>query len=91
MLQHNCCKHQYRFGIFDFEVFLALTQLPIQKHIIYTPAIFAMRSDVSDIMHFHNKEKNKNNNRVTTAITIFTLGIIFASTASPVVATTGTR
>ena len=50
-----------------------------------------MRSDVSDIMHIQNKEKNKNknNNRVTTTITIFTLGIIFASTSSPVIATTG--
>jgi hypothetical protein len=40
-------------------------------------------------MHFHNKEKDKYNNKVTAAITIFTLGIIFASAASPVVATTG--
>ena len=39
-------------------------------------------------MHFHNKEKDKNNNRVTAAITIFTLGIIFASTANAVIATT---
>ena len=57
--------------------------------------MFAMRSEVSYIMHFHikenfhNKEKDKNNNRVTAAITIFTLGIILASAASPVVATTG--
>src|SRR5215217_2724132 len=89
MLQRNCCTHQYMFGILNFEVFLALTQLPIPEHIIYTPAMFAMRSEVSNRMHFHNKEKNKNNNRLTAAITIFTLGIIFASTSSPVIATTG--
>ena len=40
-------------------------------------------------MHFHNKEKKKINIRITSAITIFILGIIFASAASPVVATTG--
>ena len=39
-------------------------------------------------MHFPNKEKDKNNNRVTAAITIFTLGIIYASTANAVIATT---
>ena len=39
LLQHNYCKRRYRFGIFDFEAFLALTQLPIQEHIIYTPVI----------------------------------------------------
>ncbi|HZA69389.1 MAG TPA: hypothetical protein VE548_06790 [Nitrososphaeraceae archaeon] len=39
-------------------------------------------------MHFHNKETDKNNNRVTAAITIFTVGIIFASTANVVIATT---
>jgi hypothetical protein len=39
MLQHNYYRRQYRFGIFDFEASLALTQLPIQEHIIYTPAI----------------------------------------------------
>lgn len=44
--------------------------------------------EVSDIMHFPNKEKDKNNNRVTAAITIFTLGIIFASTANAVIAIT---
>ena len=39
-------------------------------------------------MHFHNKETDKNNNIVTAAITIFTVGIIFASTANVVIATT---
>ena len=46
---------------------------------------------MSDIMHFPNKEKDKNNNRVTAAITIFTLGIIFASTANAVIAITVTQ
>jgi hypothetical protein len=39
-------------------------------------------------MSFRNKEKDKNNIMMA-AITIFTLGIIFASTSSPVIATTG--
>jgi hypothetical protein len=43
---------------------------------------------VSDIIHFQNKEKDKNNTRTPMAITIFTLGIIFASIGSPVIATT---
>jgi hypothetical protein len=41
-------------------------------------------------MHFHNKEKDKNNIMMKAAITIFTLGIIFASTSSPVIATGNT-
>ena len=40
-------------------------------------------------MHFHNKEKDKNNTVMMVAITIFALGIIFASTSSPVMAITG--
>jgi len=39
-------------------------------------------------MHFQNKEKDKNNKWTPMVITIFTLGIIFASVASPVIATT---
>jgi hypothetical protein len=39
-------------------------------------------------MSFHKKEKDKKNIMMA-AITIFALGIIFASTSSPVVATTG--
>ncbi len=44
---------------------------------------------MSGIMSFRNKEKDKNNIMMKAAITIFTLGIIFASTSSPVMATTG--
>lgn len=39
-------------------------------------------------MSFRNKEKDKKNIMMKAVITIFTLGIIFAST-SPVIATTG--
>jgi hypothetical protein len=40
-------------------------------------------------MSFRSKEKDKNNIMIKAAITIFTLGIVFASTSSPVIATTG--
>jgi hypothetical protein len=40
-------------------------------------------------MSFRNKEKDKNNIMMKAAITIFTLGIIFTSTSSPVMAITG--
>ena len=39
-------------------------------------------------MHFQNKDKDKNNTRTPMEITIFTLGIIFASIGCPVIATT---
>jgi hypothetical protein len=44
---------------------------------------------VSEIMHFHNREKDKYNTKVTAAITIFTVGIIFEPIASLIIATTG--
>lgn len=40
-------------------------------------------------MHFHSKEKDKYNTVMMVAITIFILEIIFASTSSLVIATTG--
>jgi hypothetical protein len=40
-------------------------------------------------MSFRNKEEDKKNIMMKAAITIFTLGIIFASTSSPVIVTAG--
>jgi hypothetical protein len=43
-----------RFGIFDFEAFLALTQSPIQKHIIYIPVILLPKELMLHLIFFRS-------------------------------------